>query len=259
MLNMSQRDFTPDKYSHLVRSIKEQGLKLQTVAEYISNPGSRTVLLRHDVDYQKHTALTLAHILHDHKVRGTFYFRAIPKIFDPNVIKETYELGHEVGYHYEDLALARGNLETAIQSFQKNLARFRQLVPINTICMHGSPISRHDNRNLWKRFDYKSYNIIGEPYFDIDFNHTLYLSDTGGHWNGNRSRIRDKVKSNFKHSFKSTDDIIGYLKEEKPDHSFLFNFHPHRWIKNIMPWYAEKYKQKTKNSIKVLVNTIRNT
>ena len=40
--------------------------------------------------------------------RGTYYFRIVPESFDPQIIENIAELGHEVGYHYEDVSLVIG-------------------------------------------------------------------------------------------------------------------------------------------------------
>ena len=60
--------------------------------------------------------------------------------------------------------------------------------------MHGSPLSKWDNRDLWKRYDYRDFGIIAEPYFDVDFNEVLYLTDTGRRWNNSKASVRDKVE-----------------------------------------------------------------
>ena len=60
--------------------------------------------------------------------------------------------------------------------------------------MHDSPLSKYDNRLLWKYYNYRDYGIIGEPYFDIDFNDVFYLTDTGRRWDGEKVSVRDKVK-----------------------------------------------------------------
>jgi len=39
-------------------------------------------------------------------------------------------LGHEIGYHYEDMDPAKGDAEKAITSFEENLAKLRKLAPI---------------------------------------------------------------------------------------------------------------------------------
>jgi len=59
--------------------------------------------------------------------------------------------------------------------------------------MHGSPLSKYDNRCIWKKHDYRIHGIIGEPYFDQDFKKVLYLTDTGRKWDGAGVSIRDKA------------------------------------------------------------------
>jgi hypothetical protein len=83
--------------------------------------------------------------------------------------------------------------ELAIDDFRLNLEKLRELYPVKTICMHGSPLSKYDNRLIWDKYDYRDYGIIGEPYFDVDFEEVLYLTDTGRRWDGDRVSVRDKV------------------------------------------------------------------
>ncbi len=59
--------------------------------------------------------------------------------------------------------------------------------------MHGSPLSKYDNKLLWKYYNYRDFGIIGEPYFDVNFSKVLYLTDTGRRWNGEKVSVRDKV------------------------------------------------------------------
>ena len=106
---------------------------------------------------------------------------------------EINSLGHEIGYHYETMDTSNGNVNLAIKQFKENLDKLRELVKVTTICMHGSPRSKYDNRDLWKRFNYKSYGIKGEPYFDLNFNNIYYLTDTGRRWDGFNVSVRDKI------------------------------------------------------------------
>ena len=78
-------------------------------------------------------------------------------------------------------------------SFRENLEKLRRVVPVETICMHGSPLSKYDNRKLWEKYDYRDFGIIGEPYFDVNFEEVLYLTDTGRRWDGDSVNIRDKA------------------------------------------------------------------
>ena len=123
-------------------------------------------------------------------IRGIYYFRIVPESYDETIIREISRLGHEIGYHYEDLTMAAGDVDNAYESFCKHLEKFQKLVPVTTICMYGSPLSRWDSRAIWQKYDYRALGITAEPYFDIDFNHTFYLTDTGPRWDGHKVSVR---------------------------------------------------------------------
>ncbi|MGE5348556.1 MAG: hypothetical protein ACM3NP_04665 [Actinomycetota bacterium] len=187
------RDFTTDRLQLLLSSLKSAGYGFTTVAGYLHDLPSPAVILRHDVDARPVNSLRCAEMENRLGISGTYYFRTVSKAWDEGVIREIHRLGHEIGYHYEDLAVAGGRFERAIENFGRNLARLRHLTPVETICMHGSPLTKYDNRLLWEKYDYRDFGIKGEPYFDIDFNTVLYLTDTGRRWNGDRYSIRDRI------------------------------------------------------------------
>src|SRR5690625_8009539 len=97
-------------------------------------------------------------------------------------------MGHEICYHYESMDTADGDPVLALKHFEDGLKRLRDVTEIRTICMHGSPLSRYDNRDLWKSYSYRDYGINAEPYFDMDFSRVLYLTDTGRRWDGEIGR-----------------------------------------------------------------------
>ena len=118
--------------------------------------------------------------------------------------------------------------------------------------MHGSPRSSFDNKALWKKYNYRDYGIIGEPYFDIDFGEVFYLTDTGRMWDGEKMSIRDKVQGleKNKFSFHSTQEIIFAAgKDQLPD-KIMFTFHPQRWNDSFVPWTKELVMQNIKNQVK---------
>lgn len=187
------RDFTLETFTLLLQELKAQGYTFQTLRDFLKAPAPKAIVLRHDVDARKLNSLQTAKLEAELGITGTYYFRMVPQSYDRDVIRQIAALGHEIGYHYEDLALAKGNSDEAIQLFEQHLAKLRQVAPIDTICMHGSPLSRYDNRKMWEKYDYRNYGITGEPYFDVDFSKALYLTDTGRRWDGERVSIRDKV------------------------------------------------------------------
>jgi len=270
-------DFTLKTYKQLLATLLNQDYSFFTFQEYIENNSSlitgnsSLVILRHDVDRLPDNALRVAELEKRLGVRGSYYFRVVKQSFDAGIIREIAAMGHEIGYHYENLSAvvrrkdfrkpearnskhekkdegwklkaelgeqelgvrsqevvdseqklgdsrqeeevkskkAKGKTEKltgsslithhsslfthAIEDFEENLKKLRKICPIKTICMHGSPMSKYDSRDLWKVYDYRDFGIIGEPYFDIDFNEVLYLTDTGRRWDGEKYNVRDKI------------------------------------------------------------------
>jgi hypothetical protein len=251
-------DFTVKQYEHLLTALQERKYTFQTFSEYLMQPDGRVIMLRHDVDARKQNSLLFAKLLHARGIKGSFYFRMVPQSIDAEVIKEIAGMGHEIGYHYEDMDFARkqfpagtvksGLYDQAWVLFKKHLSQLREISPVTTISMHGSPRSKYDNKALWQKYDFRELGIIGEPYLDIDFNEVAYLTDTGRRWNGFDVSIRDKVKGRFNFNFRSTQQIIDHI-DQLPD-KIMFTFHPQRWTDNPILWLREYIMQNVKNVVK---------
>jgi hypothetical protein len=274
-------DFTIKTYRAFLEALIRQGYTFQTFAEFLEKPEKRSVILRHDVEARYGNALVLATIQHESGIKGTYYFRFLPDHFDKEIIKEIASIGHEIGYHYDDLSHSHGDHAIALKRFEKNLNTLREIAPVKTICMEGAPLSKWDNRDLWKRSSvhpsrltvhYNDYGIIGEPYFDIDFSKVLYLTDTGRRWDGDKVSVRDKVGSqNYKfqipstksqtnhklktqnYKFHSTSDIISAANSSLLPGQIMFTFHPQRWTDRPFPWIRELVMQNVKNVAKRIV------
>lgn len=250
--DMRSRDFTLDTYERLLQGITQAGYQCITFKEYCCDQidEGKRVILRHDVDRRPANALEMARLEHGQNIKATYYFRIIKATFDEDIIRAVDQLGHEVGYHYEDLSLVKGDQAKAIQLFEEHLGWFENLSPVTTICMHGSPLSKWDNRSIWDAYDYTDYGIIGEPYFTLDFDKWFYSTDTGRHWNKREVSVRDKVSSSYQYDFNTTDDIArGFQHGELPD-KVMINTHPHRWNDNLLAWSLEYLSQRVKNVVK---------
>jgi hypothetical protein len=241
-------DFTIKIYKKFLEAVSSQGYTFQTFSDFLRSPASKAIILRHDVDARKENSLRFAEIQHDLGIQGSYYFRVVPQSFDKDVIRKIAGYGHEIGYHYETMDMAKGDVDLAYLEFYNNLKMFRTIVPIETICMHGSPRSKFDNKEIWNKYDYKSLGIIGEPYFDIDFTKVAYLTDTGRRWNGDKVSIRDKVESPFNFNFRTTNNIIRF-GDKLPD-KVMFTFHPQRWTDSPILWVKELVFQNLKNQVK---------
>lgn len=256
-------DFTLKRYIELLRMLKGAGYGLLPYCGFVGDgaEGGRIVCLRHDVDSRPGNSLKTAKIEAEMGIRATYYFRAVPCSWNERIIKEIASLGHEIGYHYESLTTCGGDIDAAYNDFKVNLERLRELVKVQTICMHGSPRSPYDSKDIWKKYDYRELGIIGEPYLDTDWSRAFYLTDTGRRWNGYRFSVRDKIPhwqdewNRMGLTFQSTADIIsriGNLPER-----IMITTHPQRWSDHALPWLRELVLQNIKNCIKYFLASIK--
>ncbi len=246
-------DFTLNRYKQLLLNIRSSGYSIQTFEEFIKMPSDKGLVLRHDVDRIPANALKMAKIESELGIKATYYFRVIPSVFKEEIISKIIDLGHEFGYHYEDMDLARGNIESAYNKFQNNLKKFRELYPVTTICMHGSPLSKWDNRAVWEKYSYRDFGIIAEPYFDVDYSKVLYITDTGRQWNNDSISVRDKVSSDYNYRFKNSNAIISMIHGNESPVQIIINTHPHRWFDNKFFWLRELLFQNLKNIVKAVL------
>jgi hypothetical protein len=228
------KDFTLDMYKVLIERLRGAGYSFQRLEDFAKKPLERVVIIRHDVDIWNRKALPFARLENELGVKASYYFRYLKTGFDPEVIREVASLGHEVGYHYEDLTTNNGDMEKAIESFEVKLSEIRECYPVKTMCMHGKSGSPYNNRDMWKKYDYKDYGIVSEPYLDLDYNQVLYLTDTTQKWNDDSVALRDRVESRYDFSFRTTSDILENI-ERLPD-QILFNIHPDIWARNFGEW-----------------------
>ncbi|MBC2704221.1 hypothetical protein [Desulfobacula sp.] len=252
------RNFTLGIYKKLLQVLVAGGCSFQSLEGFIRQPAGKAVIFRHDVDRLPGNALVIAEIEKKVGIKASYYFRIVKQSYNEDIIRQIAGMGHEIGYHYEDLSLCKGDDEAAIRHFEVNLEKFRKIYPVKTICMHGSPLSRWDNRDLWKKYDYRDFGIIAEPYFDIDFNDVFYLTDTGRRWDGSDVSVRDKVAGKGQNAFdnlkfQSTMDIIEAAKNGLLPDRVMINTHPQRWDDRFVPWAKELVWQNAKNIVKKLI------
>lgn len=226
-------DFTLEKYEELLHALKD--FRIFTVLSYLKErPKSDFVILRHDVDRKPKNALRMAELENQRGTKSTYYFRSVKGAFNPEIIRRIHGLGHEIGYHYETLSKTKGDYEEALKLFESQLNGFREICNVKTIAMHGSPLSKYDNRDLWNRYDFKHLNLIGEAYLSIE--EVDYLSDTGRTWSS-RNNIRDFIQNSSinRHDLNSTDDLIALVKSKNIENIYI-SIHPERWASSNLEW-----------------------
>lgn len=243
------RDFTLSVYKSFLKELISAGYQFQTLKDFIKTPYEKVIVLRHDCDHWPENNLFMAKAEYNMGIKSSYYFR-IPETFNSNIINEVIKLGHEVGYHYEDLARYNGDYKKAIISFERNLSKLRELYPVETITMHGRPLSKWDSKNIWEKYDFHDFDLICEPNLVVDFSKVLYFTDTGNFWNSEKYNIRDRIVSLNKFRFTTTKELETFLITRNTKIAVLINAHAERWNDNLFSWYYKFFLQNGKNFVK---------
>ena len=255
------RDFSLDIYRALLEALQAKDYQIIGYAEYLKLKvkSGKFIILRHDVDAKPQNSLRTAQIEHSLGAKATYYFRVGRESNEPQVIKAIAQLGHEIGYHYEDMSLCDGDVDKAWSHFQTWLDYFRQYYAVETICMHGAPTSKWDGKDLWKKYDYRSLGIIGEPYMDTDFSDVFYLTDTGRCWDGYKVSVRDKIPQYQDEwtakelVWHTTPELIRAIEADQLPEHVMITTHPQRWTNSTGEWWKEAVLQTAKNIVKRII------
>jgi hypothetical protein len=256
------KDFTLKTYRLYLGELLRNNYSFLRFDEYIGNSNLPSVycLVRHDVDRLPQRALDMAKVEKEMGVKSTYYFRIKDSSFDPQIMKQIADLGHEIGYHYESLSDTNGDIPLAVKDFEGNLKKYRELAAIKTCSMHGRPFKPFDNRDIWRNKENHEYlknklEMLGEVYLDIDYSDIAYINDTGRNWTSGKSNRRDKVNSTIKADFNSGEELLDYFKGQ-PHKKICFQIHPERWTDSNSGWMVQWAKDSMINAIKFGLNIV---
>jgi hypothetical protein len=250
-------DFTQKMYGQLCRAINDAGYQIIIMGAYFAtkDSGKPRMMLRHDVDRDPMLALEMAQIEHEYKIVSTYLFRVIDSVFKRDIITAISQLGMEIGYHYECLDKAKGDYEKAFDICKEDLQKLRELAPVTTMAMHGNPLTKWDNRDLWKRYDFRDIGIDVAAYLNIDYKKVRYFSDTGRTWDEQRGNIYDFVGEQPQHSLKTTPNLIDFISRHKQDTCILI--HPNRWTDKLSKWLYNWSFDMAGNTVKSMIKVLR--
>jgi len=271
-MSFCSRDFTFKKYKQLIETIKNSGYKTYTFKDYIKESKKRDladtyiVIMRHDIDNKVDHPIALEMAKYEQSIGmpSTYYFRTIPDAFNKDLIAKISGMGHEIGYHYEVLNETQGDFSKAVELFKYNLEKMREICPIETICQHGGSlgdltastfkgflktgiylllkkkkIKSFESKKIWEKYSFEDFGILGETYLSLNFDKTIYFSDTGVSWDAFKKRVLDTIDTDYYSSqgrlIRTTNDLIELISSKKIYHINILT-HPANWIDPLIPW-----------------------
>jgi hypothetical protein len=252
-------DFTQRKYVTIIEAALRAGYQVSGIADWHEQPEKRepVLLVRHDVDRRPWNALEMAQNEHRLGVQTSYYFRALPCSHVPDVIIKIQSLGHEIGYHYEDWSLASFDAQRAIHLFNSHLTALKSLVPVRSIAMHGSPLSRESNLTIWKHCDFSKWGVI-DAIESLDFRGFASFTDAGRTFGTTRANLRDYLKNEDRIAgVNSSDDLVQFLSGKSHPRVHI-GVHPERWNDTRLAWARQWGVDSAANSIKRALRLIRN-
>jgi hypothetical protein len=191
-------------YSKFLQKLTNKSeIRVISVIEWLNqpqkDPSAILVLIRHDIDINLARARRMLSEEKKHNISSCNYFRNNAERYSFNqakkIIKEITKTGQStIGFHYESIRNANGDISKAIKLFSKEVEEFRLIYPIRMVSAHGD---RYHNRRLVseKLVDLKSLNLESSYFLPHDY----YLSDAGGfhhftYLNNRKETITEKLQ-----------------------------------------------------------------
>ncbi len=252
------RDFSLASYLRIVSALRDRGLGVYPVRDWMRHKPASGVVMRHDVDRRPGNAVAMARAESAAGIKATYYFRVVGSANNPEAMKAVAELGHEVGYHYEDLSLAKGDVQKALKLFGQHLSEIRKNASVDTIMMHGSPLSRHYNLGMWAQASPIDFGLMGDAFLHLDYRDTVYLTETGRSWKSSSANLRDRPPDALEAQLDDggTQAVLSFLTRSKAKR-FAFSVHPERWDAGLVGWTMQYGKDALANGAKRLIRMLR--
>ncbi|MBQ2897476.1 MAG: hypothetical protein IJE46_04025 [Clostridia bacterium] len=252
--------FIYSEWEEFCENLHKNGKHSITARSLFDKSEDKYFVLKHDVETSLEKALKLAQIENKYEHKGSYYVQAYLLDNEKNIkiLNEIKNLGHEVSYHYDVMDATGGDLEQAIELYEKNKVIFENSgFKIKTVCQHGNPVV--ERKGYTSNRDFFRAEKVTEKYPDVadimvNFKEMAntdysYISDAGLGF----QIIFDPINNDIVPS-KEKDVFLGELDKVlelilKGESSVIISTHPHRWTSS-----------KGKHAVrKVIFNVIRKT
>lgn len=109
---VNSKPFSFSYYEEMLREAMRQGFRISSFSDF-NESFSKTVILRHDVDYTLDGLIDMAKIEHDLGCSASYLFRVHAHEYNLfscvtwSIVREIRALGHEIGLHFEAMNVGR--------------------------------------------------------------------------------------------------------------------------------------------------------
>lgn len=251
------RDFTLKAYAGMIEAALEADYRPMRVSDWMrggNDDFEAVVVLRHDVDRRPEHALAMAEEEASRGAYATYYFRCVGSAFNPPIIRRIAAMGHEIGYHYEDFHMGNYDPDRAYALYVKNLASLREIAPISTIAMHGSPVARFNNMELWKHRSFEESGVK-DCILSVDWSNFVFFTDTGRSFDARLTNMRDTIGGKRAAGVRTSFDVADHLSRQKPPRVQI-NVHPERWSDGLWPWARQLATDTAANGAKLILRLL---
>ncbi len=185
--------FTIDGYVELIKFLRENNYNIADYQDF--QKYKRCVILRHDVDFDLHRALSLAKIEYHYGVKSTYFILLTSDFYNifsqrnNEIVNEIQDMGHTIGLHFDEMAYPKdaGIVDKIEQDIRKELCVLSELVEKDIIVFsYHRPTKRILDANI------KLQGIVNS-YGTLFFKEFKYLSDSRMNW---REPVLDIIQSN---------------------------------------------------------------
>lgn len=250
--------FWHKEYESIIEALLGLDKPVGGVADFLTAQNPRRIILRHDVDRRPEQACAMARLEQSLGVRSTYYFRVNASgAFPVAAVSMIADLGHEVGYHYEDLSFCKGNYCAAMERFCRNLESLRKLASCTTVSMHGAPLSKHHNQDLLRNEDLERALLLGDAVASIESFLPYYLTDTGGRWLAAETNLRDRAGEAWPaHALPVSMPAFRRFAAEAHQPLYI-STHPERWSQTVPSYLRAEAMDIVVNNIKLILRRSR--
>ena len=237
--------FVYKKWDAFCKKLAQSGIK-SICANDVNSDTVNYLVLKHDVETDVSKALSMAKIESKYGHCGSYYVQAYLMNEQKNIdmLKEMQNMGHEISYHYDVMDSCHGNLDKAIEEFEKNKAIFENNgFKLYTLCQHGNPVVERvgytSNRDFFRSERVGSkYSDLSDIMVNYKKKHEtdyIYFSDAGRKF----KMIYDPINNDIENSddknivYKDLNELFDSLSKEKGN---IISTHPHRWTKSAVKY-----------------------